>query len=79
VSDLLEDLVEVLAGDAEVVARHGPALQNLDIAMQVLAAIDADSLADGDIQDPEKLPGLRRSADQALRARRLRYSDSSGA
>jgi hypothetical protein len=72
VSDLLEDLVEVLAGDAEVVARHGPALQNLDIAMQVLAAIDADSLADGDIQDPEKLPGLRRSADLALRARRLR-------
>lgn len=71
VSDLLEGLVEVLAGDAEVVARHGPALQNLDIAMQVLAAIDAACVDDRDANDPEKLVGLRRSADQALQARRL--------
>lgn len=73
VSDLLEDLVEVLAGDPEVVTRHGVALQNLDIAMQVLAAMDAIGLAHEDVRhDSEKMAGLRRSADQALQSRRRR-------
>lgn len=70
VSDLLEDLADALAGDAEVVARHGPVLQNLDIAMQVLAAVDGMSAGRGDPDDCEKMAGLRRSVDQALQARR---------
>lgn len=65
VSKLLEQLAGVLADDAEIVKRHGPILQNLDIAMQFIAAIGAmnGQTADATATD---LAGLRRSADQAL-------------
>lgn len=70
ISELLERLGTVLASDADVVARHGSELQNLDIAMQVLAAVDAVITGAADLEiDPLKLAGLRRSADQALRHR----------
>ena len=66
-SKLLENLGGVLASDLEIVTRHGTALQNLDIAMQVLAAVEAILAGDSDLEiDATKLPGLRRSADQAL-------------
>jgi len=68
VTDLLDRVGEVLAGDEEVVERHGAELQNLDIASQVIAAVSAVIEGYGD-PDPEaaKLVALRRSADQALR------------
>jgi hypothetical protein len=67
VCGLLDKLSEVLASDPQVVTRHGPALQNLDIAIQVIAAVGA-LLADhkGCDTDGTKLAALRRSADQAL-------------
>jgi hypothetical protein len=67
VSVLLESLGATLSGDPDVVERHGAALQSLDIAVQVLAAVDGilGGHADGDC-DLTKLAGLRRSADQAL-------------
>jgi hypothetical protein len=66
-SKLLEILGGVLASDPDVVTRHGTALQNLDIAMQVIAAVEAILAGDSDLEiDATKLPGLRRSADQAL-------------
>lgn len=64
---LLEKLGGVLAGDCDLVRRCGPALQNLDIAVQVIAAVQAmiiDRTAFD--SDTAKLPALRRSADQAL-------------
>lgn len=67
-SELLDDLGSVLASDPDVVTRYGPALQNLDIAMQVIAAVE--KIISGDCAmntDATKLLGLRRSADQALR------------
>jgi hypothetical protein len=68
VSELLDKLGETLSGDLQVVARHGPALQNLDIAMQVICAVSAilDSREDSE-GETTKLAALRRSADQALR------------
>lgn len=66
--DLLDRLGEALAGDEEVITRHCTALQNLDIAMQVIAAVGAIATGDSDPEiDAIKLAGLRRSADQALR------------
>jgi hypothetical protein len=66
-SDLLDDLGEVLASDLDIVTRHGAALQNLDIAMQVIAAVGAIIAGHSDFEtDRTKLPGLRRSADEAL-------------
>lgn len=67
-SKLLEVLGGVLASDPDVVTRHETALQNLDIAMQVIAAVEAILAGDSDLEiDATKLPGLRRSADQALK------------
>jgi hypothetical protein len=68
VSALLDRLGDVLAGDPRLVSRFGPALQNLDIAMQVIAALEAIVTGHGDVDDDDgaKLAGLRRSADQAL-------------
>ena len=57
ISCLLESLGNLLASDPDVVLRHGPALQNLDIAMQLIAALNGQGT---------KLPGLRASADEAL-------------
>ena len=66
-SKLLEVLGGVLASDPELVMQHGTALQNLDIAMQVISAVEAIIAGDSDLEiDATKLPGLRRSADQAL-------------
>lgn len=66
-AELLEALGAVLAGDSDIVCRHGPSLQKLDIAMQMIAAAEA-AIADPDSfeMDPTKLTGLGRSADQAL-------------
>jgi len=64
---LLDRLGEALAGDPEIVTRHGTALQKLDIAMQVLSAVEAIVTGESDPEiDATKLSGLRRSADQAL-------------
>lgn len=68
--DLLDHLGEALAADAELVTRHATALQNLDIAMQVIAAVGAVVTGESDPEiDATKLSGLRRSADQALRVK----------
>lgn len=67
ISELLDKLGEELAADTDVVTRHGPALQNVDIAMQMIAAIEAIMEDQGNVEpNNAKLVGLRRSADQAL-------------
>lgn len=75
-SELLGNLGDMLTSDPDIVARHGTALQNLDIAMQVIAAAKAVIAGQS---DPEvgaaKLEGLRRSADQALQSNRSHPSD----
>jgi hypothetical protein len=69
-SELLDNLGAVLAGDPDIVTRHGAAMQNLDIAMQVIAAVQAIIAGHCDFEiDGAKLQGLRRSADQALQRR----------
>lgn len=67
VSELLDKLGNELASDPDIVTRHGPALQHVDIAMQMIAAIEA-IIADHQNLEPTtmKLVGLRRSAEQAL-------------
>jgi len=68
VSELLGSLGDALANNAVIAANYGPALQKLDIAMQVIAAFGA--MMDGDNNpkvEASKLDGLRRSAQQALR------------
>ena len=66
-SQLLDNLGGVLAGDVDIIERHGPALQNLDIAMQVIAVVESIIAGRSDFEvDGVKLAGLRRSADQAL-------------
>lgn len=67
VSELLENLGNVLASDFDVLPRHGTALQNLDIATQVIAAIRQVITGQNDWDtDAVELAGLCRSADQAL-------------
>lgn len=67
-SALLEALGGVLASDPDVVVRHGNALQNLDIAMQVIGVVEAVISGESNPEiDGRKLLGLRRSADQALK------------
>lgn len=69
-AELLSNLGEVLAGDIEVVTRHGTSLQNLDIAMQTIIAVEAIIAGHNDPDsDATKLSGLRRSAEQALKMR----------
>lgn len=65
VSELLEQLAGVLADDAEIVKRHGQILQNLDIAMQFIAAVEAMNGQNSHATATD-LAALRRSADQAL-------------
>jgi len=68
VSELLDDLGGALAGDADVVTRHGTALQNLDIAMQMIAAVQSMFVGRNDREsDCVRAAGLRRTANQALR------------
>jgi len=69
ISGLLEILVELLASDPDLLRRHGPALQNLDIAIQMLATLDSAEDAPSPADRATKLEGLRRSADQALQRR----------
>lgn len=68
-AELLRKLGEGLASDNSVVAAHGAELQNLDIAMQMIGAVEAMlSGQSGLIGDTGKIINLRRSADQALAA-----------
>lgn len=66
-SELIGNLGDILAGDVEILTRHGDALQNLDIAKQVIVAVQM-SLAthSTDPAEAARLAGLRRSAEQAL-------------
>lgn len=68
ISGLLDGLGAIFASDADFVARYGPELQNLDIAMQMIDAVQS-ILAEtsGPACGATRLLGLRRSADQALR------------
>lgn len=67
VADLLVQLGDELAADDSVILGHGTALQNLDIAAQVvLAVIERLAGGEGCATSGAKLDGLRRSADQAL-------------
>lgn len=67
VRGLLQSLGDILANDQGLVSRYGAELQNLDIATQVIAALDATVSGKAEIgDDGTKLAGLRRSADQAL-------------
>ncbi|WP_308514439.1 PilZ domain-containing protein [Sphingomonas flavescens] len=68
-ADLLETLGECLANDERIIASHGPALQHLDIAMQMIGAVEAILSGQSDLAtDATKIISLRRSADQALAA-----------
>lgn len=70
VADLLVQLGDELAADDDVILAHGTALQNLDIAAQVvLAVIERLTGGEGRAESGAKLEGLRRSADQALQRR----------
>lgn len=65
--ELLDELGAVLASDSDIVTRYGSALQNLDIAGQVITAAEAIIASRSDLKtNAIKLDGLRRSADQAL-------------
>jgi hypothetical protein len=66
-SDLINNLGEALASDIDIVMRHGEALQNLDIAKQVIVAVQASLATDtAAAAEAVRLAGLRRSAEQAL-------------
>lgn len=68
--ELLSNLGSALANDLDIVRRHGSALQNLDIAMQVITVVEAIASGDHDTSfDETKLLALRKSADQALKQR----------
>jgi hypothetical protein len=67
VKDLLDSLGEALADDDEILARHGAALQKLDISTQLIAAVQSIIANDfGEVDGEANLTSLRRSADQAL-------------
>jgi len=67
VMELLAQMGEELAGDPEIILQHGTALQNLDIASQLIDAIrELVTGHDTPKHAYDKLDGLRRSADQAL-------------
>lgn len=68
-AELLGRLGERLAGDDAVIAAHGSELQSLEIAMQMIGAVEAMLSGQSDlISDASKIISLRRSADQALAA-----------
>jgi hypothetical protein len=67
VCELLEQLGDVLACDPDVISRHGTALQNLDIAIQLIAGVQEVVTGPNNWEtDTVKLAGLRRNADQVL-------------
>lgn len=66
-SELIGNLGEVLANDVDVVTRHGEALQTLDIAKQIVDAVQTSLGAQtAAAAQAVRLAGLRRSAEQAL-------------
>jgi hypothetical protein len=70
VSRLLEILGDALAGDPEIITRHGTTLQNLDIAIQTLTAL-AETMQSGApaaAASIARLDELRTSCAQALQA-----------
>ena len=70
VAKLLECLGDALAGDPAVIAQHGIALQNLDIAIQTLTVL-AEKLPTGSPADSARrvrLTELRASCTEALRS-----------
>ncbi|HEV8408225.1 MAG TPA: hypothetical protein VGQ34_09865 [Sphingomicrobium sp.] len=66
-AQLLDCLCNVLASDPDIIERQGSALQNLDIAIQMIGAVEA-VIAGGPNLDSDgaRLGALRISADQAL-------------
>ena len=67
VIELLDSIGEALAEDKEILCRHAPALQKLDISSQLIAAVQsAIEIGPDPVTDGAKLAGLRRSANQAL-------------
>ena len=66
VSGLLDSLGDTLTSDPDLVSRYGSELQNLDIAVQVIASLQAALTSDVALQDGGKLANLRRGADQVL-------------
>ena len=66
---LLEDLENDLATSEETLGRHGPKLQNLDIATQMIRAVLSELGAAGGRAKPDRavLEGLRIVCAQALR------------
>lgn len=66
-AELLSNLGERLGGDDAVILSHGTELQNLDIALQMIGAVEAMLSGQSDlVSDTSKIISLRRSADQAL-------------
>lgn len=71
VSQLLEILGDALAGDPEIVTRHGITLQNLDIAVQTLTVL-AETMHTGvrpNAASVARLNELRAICDVALQAK----------
>jgi hypothetical protein len=67
-SQLLGRLGDAFSSDVVIAANHGAAFQQLDIAMQVIAAVEEIVAGDCDLESGAcKLDGLRRSVQQALR------------
>ena len=68
VAQLLENLGDTLAGDPALVAEHGIALQNLDIAMQTLNALAETMRSDAsaDAASVARLDELRTSCAEAI-------------
>jgi hypothetical protein len=69
VSQLLESLGDALANDPAIIAQHGTALQNLDIAMQTLTALAETTQKDSAAESASiaRLDELRASCAEALR------------
>ena len=67
---MLENLGDALASDPALIAKHGIALQNLDIAMQTLNALAGSMRNDfaADEASLTRLDELRTSCAQALQA-----------
>ena len=67
VSELLARVGDRLAKDGIVVAQYPTELQNLDIAMQVIAGLETMGTGQGcSTSDTTRMVSLRKSADQAL-------------
>lgn len=66
---LIEMLGDVLSSDEQVLSRHGDRLQNLDIALQMIAAV-AEALDSGGASVAERLQNLRASCAAAVQKQR---------